>query len=174
MKEKNKYLEEKMILDTLSVMNKRRSIKITDYWRTTYGDIRCHAFLYENGKMVASVIGSYNVKKDNIKELMYQDFDNLLKLPKIQKCSKLLRFIYDSVCSSEETMCYITDNDWNCYYADNFNDKDITKLKEEVEKYNLKEVITFEDFGYKIIGWGDLEIMFNDDRKLEKNKDKER
>ena len=41
MKERNKYLEEKMILDTLSVMNKKRSIKITDYWRTTYGKMSC-------------------------------------------------------------------------------------------------------------------------------------
>ena len=50
------------------------------------------------------------------------------------------------------------------------------KLKEEIKKYNLEDVITLNNYEYKVIGWGDLETRFNDDRNIErnKNKDKER
>ena len=48
--------------------------------------------------------------------------------------------------------------------------------KEEIKKYNLEDVITLNNYEYKVIGWGDLETRFNDDRNIErnKNKDKER
>lgn len=82
--------------------------------------------------------------------------------------------IYDNVCESEATMCHITNDDWKELYADRFTNKDITKLKEEVKKYKLDDVITFDDREYKIIGWGNLETSFNDDRKLERNKEMER
>ena len=52
------------------------------------------------------------------------------------------------------------------FYADRYTDKDIEKLKSEVKKYELDDVITFDDTGYKIVGWGDLETRFNDDRNL--------
>lgn len=57
-----------------------------------------------------------------------------------------------------------------------FNEIDIIKLKEEIKKYNLEDVITLNNYEYKVIGWGDLETRFNDDRNIErnKNKDKER
>ena len=50
------------------------------------------------------------------------------------------------------------------------------ELKEEIKKYNLEDVITLNNYEYKVIGWGDLETRFNDDRNIErnKNKDKER
>ena len=50
----------------------------------------------------------------------------------------------------------------------------IEKLKEEIKKYNLEDVITLNNYEYKVIGWGDLETRFNDDRNIEKNKNKDK
>ena len=88
-------------------------------------------------------------------------------MPKISDCSKLLQEIYDNVCESDATMCHISDEDWNDYYSDNYSDNDIEVLKEEIKKYGLSEVIGIGDDDYKIVGYGDLETRFNDDRKLE-------
>ena len=71
-------------------------------------------------------------------------------------------------------MCHITNEDWEEYYSDNFTNKDIEKLKEEVKEYKLDNVITFDDAEYKIIGWSDLETRFNDDRNFVKEKERER
>lgn len=73
-------------------------------------------------------------------------------------------------------MCHITKDEWKDYYENLFNEIDIIKLKEEIKKYNLEDVITLNNYEYKVIGWGDLETRFNDDRNIErnKNKDKER
>ena len=79
-----------------------------------------------------------------------------------------LQEIYDNVCESDATMCHITEEDWQEIYADRYTDKDIENLKTEVKKYKLEDVVTFDDEEYKIIGWGDLETRFNDDRNLEK------
>ena len=64
-------------------------------------------------------------------------------------------------------MCHITNEDWNEFYKDNFTEKDIDNLKKEVKELGLQEVITFNDAEYKIVGWGDLETRFNDDRYLQ-------
>ncbi len=37
----------------------------------------------------------------------------------------------------------------------------------EVNELGLKDVITFDDGGYKIVGWADLETRFNDDRFIQ-------
>lgn len=113
---------------------------------------------------------------ENVEDLIYKDFDKYLELPKISKCSKLLQKIYDNVCESSATMCHITKDEWKDYYENLFNEIDIIKLKEEIKKYNLEDVITLNNYEYKVIGWGDLETRFNDDRNIErnKNKDKER
>lgn len=73
-------------------------------------------------------------------------------------------------------MCHITKDEWKDYYENLFNEIDIIKLKEEIRKYNLEDVITLNNYEYKVIGWGDLETRFNDDRNIarNKNKDKER
>ena len=68
-------------------------------------------------------------------------------------------------------MCYITEEEWKTDYSDNYTEKDISKLKEEVKKYNLQDVITFNDNGYKILGYKDLQTRFYDDRYL-KNKER--
>ena len=51
---------------------------------------------------------------------------------------------------------------------------DIDNLKKEVKELGLQEVITFDDAEYKIVGWGDLETRFNDDRYLQNRELNER
>ena len=88
-------------------------------------------------------------------------------MPKISKCSKLLQDIYDSVKESDASMCHITEDDWNYFYKMDFTEKDVDNLKKEVKELGLDEVITFNDAEYKIVGYGDLETRFNDDRYLQ-------
>lgn len=91
----------------------------------------------------------------------------------IEDYKKDCKEIYDSVCESDATMCHISDEDWNDYYIDNYSDNDIEVLKEEIKKYGLDEVIGIDDGEYKIVGYGDLETRFNDDRKLELSNESE-
>ena len=163
-------------------IDKNISVKILNLWLSDYGDIRCNASISVNGKEKANIITSFERdyypdwknSQNDYKEELKDEWEQYLHLPKISKCSKLMQEIYDNVCESEATMCHITNDDWKELYADRFTNKDITKLKEEVKKYKLDDVITFDDAEYKIIGWGNLETSFNDDRKLERNKEMER
>ena len=54
------------------------------------------------------------------------------------------------------------------------NNELIANLKKEVKELGLQEVITFDDAEYKIVGWGDLETRFNDDRYLQNRELNER
>ena len=158
------------------------SVKVSDFWLSDHGDIRCNATISINGKDKANFITSFdrddypdwknsqNDYEDGIKE----NWEKYLHLPKLSKCSKLMQKLYDNVCESEATMCHITDDDWKEYYADRFSDRDIDKLKKEIKKYQLDDVITFDNSAYKMVCWGDLETSFNDDRKLVRDRDIER
>lgn len=168
-----------------------RNIEILGTWITDYDDMRCNAILYQDGNEIANIIASYDEtdirysigNKDSemnqefvnraFKSLIYDDFDSYSRLPKISKCSKLLQSIYEDVCSSDATMCHISDEDWNDYYIDDYSETDIEILEKEIKKYGLEEVIGIGDNGYKIVGYGDLETRFNDDRKLNINKENE-
>lgn len=168
-----------------------RNIEILGTWITDYGDMRCNAILYQDGNEIANIIASYDEtdirysigNKDSemnqefvnraFKSLIYDDFDSYSRLPKISECSKLLQSIYEDVCSSDATMCHISDEDWNDYYIDDYSETDIEILEKEIKKYGLEEVIGIGDNGYKIVGYGDLETRFNDDRKLNINKENE-
>ena len=157
-----------------------RKVRVDGIYQTDFDDVRCDAVLYQNDKAVASIIASYdanemNFRCDNKPELakevlrtsILDDFDSYLNLPKLSKCSKLLQDIYDDVKESDSTMCHITEEDWNEFYKEDFTEKDVDNLKKEVKELGLDEVITFNDMEYKIIGWGDLETRFNDDRYLQ-------
>lgn len=169
------YLDKSTKLDTPDIMQyyKTKYVKVLENWETDCGDLRCNAILYKNGKEKAYIVASYEESIDNVEDLIECYFDEYSELPKISKCSKLLQTVYDNVCESTASMCYISKDDWNEYYT-NFNETDIEKLKKDIKKYHLEDVITIDYAEYKIIGWGDLEIRFNDDRKLRKNKNKDR
>ena len=115
-----------------------------------------------------------NLAKEAVRTAILDDFDKYMELPKISKCSKLLQEVYDDVCESDASMCHITQEDWDQFYKDNFTEKDIDNLKKEVKELGLQEVITFDDAEYKIVGWGDLETIFNDDRYLQNRELNER
>lgn len=161
---------------------KKLSAEILSAWVSDYDDVRYNAILYRNNKPVANIIGDcyYPAWKDELnnlpkfKKLVYSGYERFLKLPKASKCSSLLQEIYDTVCESDNSMCYITDEDWKELYADRYTEKDIERLKQEVKKYKLDKYITFNEGGYKILGYGDLEMCLNDDRAITKEKDMER
>ena len=167
-------------------MLNKRDVKILSTYATDYDDIRCNAILMEDGREIANIIASYDESdirysigdkdteltddfvKKAFRNLISDGFDSYLKLPKISNCSKLLQSVYDDVCSSDSCMCHIDENDWEDFYSDDYNEEDIKTLESEIQKYNLEEVIGVNDGEYKIIGYGDLETRFNDDRNLQK------
>ena len=164
-----------------------RTVKVNSIYETSFDDVRCDAILCINKKPVANIIASYqadelnfrcnndpNLAKEAVRTAILDDFDKYMELPKISKCSKLLQDVYDDVCESDASMCHITQEDWNDFYKDNFTEKDIDNLKKEVKELGLQEVITFDDAEYKIVGWGDLETRFNDDRYLQNRELNER
>ncbi len=171
---------------------KDKEIEILNFWLSDYDDMRCNATIKIDGKEVGNIIACYDETdlrytfgdsdtemnaifiKDAFKELILCDLNDYLKLPKISECSKLLQSIYDDVCTSDSSMCHITEEDWQEFYEEEYTDKDIEILKEEVKKYNIEDVITFDDCEYKIIGWSDLETKFIDDRNLNLEKDMEK
>ena len=164
-----------------------RTVKVNSIYETSFDDVRCDAILCINKKPVANIIASYladelnfrcnndpNLAKEAVRTAILDDFDKYMELPKISKCSKLLQEVCDDVCESDASMCHITQDDWNEFYKDNFTEKDIENLKKEVKELGLQEVITFDDAEYKIVGWGDLETRFNDDRYLQNRELNER
>jgi len=164
-----------------------RKVRIDGIYETSFGDVRCDAVLYQNDKAIASVIASYdsnemnfkcnnepNLAKEAIRASILDDFDKYMNLPKISKCSRLLQDIYDDVRESDASMCHITKEDWDEFYKEDFTEKDIDNLKNEVKVLGLQETITFDDLEYKIIGWGNLETRFNDDRYLKEKAREER
>ena len=166
-------------------------IKILNTWLTDYDDMRCNAIIKIDGKEVANIIASYDetdlrytfgdnntemndeYNKKAFKELILTDLDEYLKLPKISECSKLLQSIYDDVCASDASMCHITEEDWKEFYSDDYTNEDFENLKSEIKKFGLEDVIGINDGEYKIIGYGNLETMFNDDRNLNKEEEME-
>lgn len=167
---------------------KHQEVKILGTWGTDYGDIACHAILYKDGKQVANIIDSdeetsiryvYGDSNSELTEklveasfesLINEDFDKYLELPKISECSKLLQQIYDYVCESDASMCHVDNEDWLDWKENyDFKDEDIDVLKNEIKKYGLNEVIGIDEDEYKIVGYGNLQFIFNDDRSIEKN-----
>lgn len=166
---------------------KHKEVKILSVFPTDYYDIKCSAILLIDGEEVANIVASYDKDslgneysetneeylKDAFKDLIYLDFDNYLELPKVSECSELLQEIYDSVRSSDSTMCRITNNDWEEFFSDKYTQEDLDNLEFEILKFGLQEIIDIDDGECKIVSYGDLETIFNDDRCLKNTKEKE-
>lgn len=167
---------------------KGSTVNVCDVWKTDYGDYKALAEIGQNKKMKGTIITSYdeqvirnitgiekgsltvNELKNAFAVLICSDIEKYLKLPTISNVSKLLKEIYDCVVTSECSMCHIDYNEWEDFY-DDYNERDIEQLKKEIEKYNLKEVIEIDNGEYKIVGYGDLETRFLDDRNYCKELD---
>jgi len=160
---------------------KKRKAVITGAWKSSFDDVRYSARIYLDNKYIGHIIDvcevteAWETELDNLprfKDLVYCYFDKYIELPKLSKCSKLLQQLYENVSTSESSMCHITDEDWEKFYS-NFSENDFNKLKEEVKKYNLDNIITFNEGEYKIVGYGNLETSFIDDRGVARNKERE-
>lgn len=163
---------------------KLRKVDIKNLWIRDFGDVAVNAILYQGDKKIANIITSFDegeirynyggkdteldeeYAKETIKNLIYDDFDKYLKLPKLSKCSKLLQSLYDDICSSDSDMCHIDYDDWKNYYQEDYSEEDIKILKDEIKEYKLENVIEVDNGEYKILCYGDLETEFNDDRNL--------
>lgn len=173
--------------------NNNIEVEILNTWIVDYDNMKCNAIIKKNGNEVANIItdyetadireafGYYNDRelddefiKSAFEELILCDLDSFLNLPKVSECSKLLQSIYDDVSTSEYSMCHITDDEWEESYADEYTDEDIENLELEIKKFGLDYVLETNDGEYKIVGYSDLDTMFNDDRNLNKDNDKER
>jgi len=136
-----------------------RKVEILYIWESSHEDMRANAILYQNNKMLSKIVVSVSndnnidLNDDYFKKVIYSSFNKYLALPKLSKCSKLLQTIYDNVFESDATMCHIDKDDWNNFYADDYSENDIVVLKEEVKKYGLEDVLTFNEGEYKIVGW---------------------
>lgn len=165
--------------------HKYRKVEVLEILDCDLGDVRCEAILYQNKKAVAHVIASFDTKivdklnkNNNIKEtvelLMCQNFNKYINLPKISKCSKLLKEVYDEVCIAESSMCFVGYDDWKESFANKYTERDIEYLKKEVERYNLESVIEIDNGEFKILCYADLATAFNDDRNLKRERGRER
>lgn len=167
---------------------KGSTVNVCDVWKTDYGDYKALAEIGKNKELKGTIITSYdeqvirnitdkekgsltvNELKNAFAVLICSDIEKYLKLPTISNVSKLLKEIYDCVVTSECSMCHIDYNEWEDF-SDDYNERDIEQLKKEIEKYNLEEVIEIDNGEYKIIGYGDLETRFLDDRNYCKELD---
>lgn len=167
---------------------KGSTVNVCDVWETDYGDYKALAEIGKNKELKGTIITSYdeqvirnitdkekgsltvNELKNAFAVLICSDIEKYLKLPTISNVSKLLKEIYDCVVTSECSMCHIDYNEWEDF-SDDYNERDIEQLKKEIEKYNLEEVIEIDNGEYKIIGYGDLETRFLDDRNYCKELD---
>lgn len=69
-------------------------------------------------------------------------------------------------------MCHIDYEDWKELKEDlDYTDKDLEILNNEIKKYELDEVIEVDTGEYAIVGYGDLETRFIDDREINSNKE---
>ncbi len=149
-----------------------KHVEITDVFESDIGAYYVEAILYKNEKPLTRVIEGCNIHyvneklshyHNNLREFfedyIYSNFDSYLKLPCIDHCSNLLQDIFYTVNTSESCMCCISEDEWNGYFQE-YSEKDIKILEKEIKKYNLKDVITLNEDGYKIIAYGDLQTKF--------------
>lgn len=153
----------------------KRGFEVFSSWKSDYGDVRYNCVLYEDKKPIANVIISLEIywgleaKKqvEVLKDHLDYSFGMYKGLPTLDRCSKLLQEIYDTVANSDNEMCHIDKDDWKelCEKY-NYTNDDLIDLEEEVGKLALKDVVTINEDNYVIVGYGDLPTRFNDNRRL--------
>ena len=153
--------------------------EILNYWN--FHDDLYVNYIIKNLKTneIANVIDYYNTSdidcdydtssvatiEKSLYKLISQNNGMEFKLPKVSELSSLLRYIYDFICESESNMCHIDYNDWeDLKENEDFTEEDFLTLQEEIKKYQLEDLISYNDGEYKICGYGCLQTKFNDDR----------
>ncbi|MBO5414698.1 MAG: hypothetical protein J6A17_03615 [Bacilli bacterium] len=196
-----KIIDENELEEVKEEIKKSVNVKLLNVWKSDFGDMRCNAVVSINGREKSNIIARFNLYEienlqhpnNEIKTLIKDEWEKYVYLPKISKCSKLLQEIYDTVCNSDSKMCHIDFNDWKEQYADEYTKEDLDVLYDEIKKYKLEDIVDLNDMEYllkdgystkeelkdykpeyKIVGYGDLETCFNDDRNLSRSRDYER
>lgn len=157
-----------------------RNVDVIDSWETDFGDYQARVKIGENNENIGEVVVSYERQKlyDLIGKKDYskitkkeiemaisvlvldEDFEKLKLLPKISGCSSALQELYDRVCESISSMCFIEDE---C--AEDFcNEEELNVLKREIMEFGLYDSIVFNQDEAFITAYGDLELSFIDDR----------
>lgn len=95
--------------------------------------------------------------KEAFSKYTHEHLDQIEALPLISEASPLLKDIYNQVCESDAHMSFITEDD---FYED-YNDTDLETLKDEIKKYHLEDVISF-NLDDMITGFADLSSKFID------------
>lgn len=159
-------------------MDKDLEYEIIHFWNDQDDLYVEYKVTNKNDNTKVHTVDYYNTSdiSDNYNEATKDEIeDTLLKLlkenkglefnyPHISEVSPLLKYVYDYVCDSEANMCHIDDEDWKELKEENdFEDKDIVLLEQEIKKYNLEDYITIDSDGYKICGYGGLQCLFDDD-----------
>lgn len=108
---------------------------------------------------------------DAFKNYLDLHYSELVTLPYISEASPLLRDIFNRVIGDQEepTMCFITEDE----FFEEYTEVDLRNLQEEVQKYNLEDVICFE-YDDLITAFKGLSSRFIDDSYvLEKDSSKD-
>ena len=166
----------------MSYINNSYDINVVDNWYSSFDDYRGKAEISKNGRKLGTIIANFTgveiretVGKDGsdfsreeirnaIATLIAADAERYCSLPKISEVSPLLRTIYDDLLNSENSMSYISSEDWELDYSDDFSNDDLENLKKEIKNLHLESIVEFDSVGYLIIGYGNLETAFIDDR----------
>ena len=167
-------------------------VMIDSVWKSDYGDWKGLVNIYEislqgEKTRIGTVTVSYdeydisklaNNLRDDIptlevmnamRTLTLKEIDSYVNLPKLSECSPLLIELFNNVKESDNSMCWVDEEDWNDIY-DEYDDNDFKRLQGEISYYGLDDVIETDTKEYKIICYSDLETRFFDDLAI-KNKD---
>lgn len=158
-----------------------RDVDVIESWETDYGDYRARVKLKENNKEIGELVVTYEwhkivdvvgKKEEKItkKEIemaiavlvLNEDFETYKAIPKLSQCSQNLQMLYECVCMSDSSMCFIEEEDRDEIWSD----ENIELLKKEVKKYGLDGIIRFGEDDCLVTAYGDLELCFIDDGGL--------
>lgn len=166
----------------MSYINNSYDINVVDNWYSSFDDYRGKAEISKNGNKLGTIIVNFSgdeiiktIGKDGsdfsrteiqsaIASLIATNAEKYCSLPRISEVSPLLRTIYDDLLNSENSMSYISNEDWEIDYSDNFTNEDWENLKKEIKELHLESIVEFDYGNYLIIGYGNLETAFIDDR----------
>ena len=165
----------------MSYINNSYDINVIDNWYSDFDDYRGTVRISKNGQKIGDIIVNFDYNeiqktigredyfrdeeiKNAIVALVATNINKYCSLPKISEISPLLTKVYDSVRGSGNSMCYISDEDWELDFSDTFSETDIENLENEIERLQLDDLILFEYDDCKIVGFGNLETAFIDDR----------
>lgn len=179
-------------------MNIEYDVRVNSVWKSDYGDWKGLVDIYEvslegEKTKIGTVTVSYdeydilklaNNFRDDISELevmnamqsvTLKEIDSYVNLPKLSECSPLLIELFNNVKGSDNSMCWVDEDDWKDIY-DEYDDNDFKRLQAEISHYGLDDVIETDTKEYKIVCYSDLETRFFDDlgimgKELEKDKD---